>query len=518
MAGISGQLYVFNEYYGASVGGGQHFYTAFPRRENMNGFSVNISNTWSLFSSSSASARAGSLSPVYRLYRAGAGHFYTISTTQKNNAQNGGYSYEGIVGYAYSSSGSYRIPVYRYYNSSQDNHWYPTNRNGFVNYSFKQTAWYSPIFVYGCGDSTALNYNRYVNQPSTGCTYNVYGCTDSRASNYNPRANVNSGCSYPTPSISFSISPSSIIQGENATLSWSISNSTSRSLTDFGAIGTSGSTDVSPADDRTYTVSASYYGITSNTMAKTLVVYVPPNITLSLASQNINLGESTILSWITTGDASTANIQPGIGSSNLVSQVSVSPTVTTTYTATVSGAGGVDSDEITLTVFPPPEVNLDGPISVTYGESVTLTHEQERAIDTYELQIAMTDLDDNIITDLVDLGAAASGSGTYIHNVPYNNRGPSSIIYTLFAVGPGGLSDSESVTVNVDIDQMPFNIQIPESDDKIKSEAPIISPDAEVTSEQILIDDIDIPVAIKADAPIQVEIDNSNTFVDVEQI
>ena len=63
-----------------------------------------------------------------------------------------------------------------------------------------------------------------------------------------------------------------------------------------------------------------------------------------------------------------------------------------------------------------------------------------------------------------------------------------------------------------------MSFEVPESLDKIKSETPVISPDVEVTTEEILIDGIDIPVAIKSDSPIQVEIDNSGVYVDVEQI
>jgi hypothetical protein len=515
--GTSGNLHTFDSFYATFNPGyfrADTFYTSNPGGEQITAYSAVSTGVWNLFMSGSVPGIVGAVAPVYRYWNPTQyNHFY-----KTNSSTPSGYVYEGIIGHAYTSPGAYRVPVYRFYNAQLVDHKFKTSSSAPSGYSFAGVAWYSPVFVYGCKDSSANNFNPYANQVSTGCTYNVYGCTDSRASNYNPRANVNSGCSYPTPSISFTISPSSIIQGQNATLSWSISNATSRSLSGVGAIAASGSTIVSPNDDTTYTISASYYGITSNTSTKTLVVYIPPNVTLSLASQSINLGQSTILSWTTTGDASTNNIQPGIGSANLVSQVTVSPTVTTTYTATVSGLGGTDSDEITLTVFPPPEVKLDGPIRVTYGENVVLTHEQERAIDTYELQILLTDLDGDMTTELVDLGASALGNGTYIHNVPYNSRGPSSILYTLYAVGPGNLSDSDSIEVNIDIDQMPFNIEIPESDGKIKSEAPIISPDAEVTSEQILIDDIDIPVAIKADAPIQVEIGDSGVYVDVEQL
>lgn len=515
--GTSGNLHTFDSFYATFNPGyfrADTFYTSNPGGESITAYSAVSTGVWNLFMSGSVPGIVGSVSPVYRYWNPTQyNHFY------KTNANTpAGYVYEGVIGHAYTSPGAYRVPVYRFYNGQLVDHKFKTSSSAPSGYILAGVAWYSPVFVYGCKDSSANNFNPYANQVSTGCTYNVYGCMDPLASNYNPSANVNSGCSYPTPSISFSISPPAIIRGQNSTLSWSISNATSRSLSSVGAIAASGSTVVSPADDTSYTISAGYYGYTSNSSTKTLVVYIPPVVTLSLDDEEISVGQSTVLRWSTTGDATTNNIQPGIGSTNLTSFQVVSPTVTTTYTATASGLGGTDSDEITLTVFPPPEVNLNGPINVTYGENVVLTHEQERATIAYELQIAMTDLDGNITNDLVGLGASALGNGTYIHNVPYNNRGPVSIAYTLYAIGPGNLTDSESITVNVDIDQMPFNIEIPESDEKIKSEAPIISPDAEVTTEQIVIDDIDIPVEVKADYPIQVDLDQSANWTNIREI
>ena len=53
---------------------------------------------------------------------------------------------------------------------------------------------------------------------STGCNYTIYGCTDSNASN-NPNANANDGsCSSTTNSMS--LSPSVIVEGQSATLTW----------------------------------------------------------------------------------------------------------------------------------------------------------------------------------------------------------------------------------------------------------------------------------------------------------
>jgi hypothetical protein len=44
-----------------------------------------------------------------------------------------------------------------------------------------------------------------------------------------------------------------------------------------------------------------------------------------------------------------------------------------------------------------------------------------------------------------------------------------------------------------------------------------MTPDAIVTSEQIVVEDIDIPVEIKSNYPIQVEVDGG-TFIEVREI
>ena len=54
--------------------------------------------------------------------------------------------------------------------------------------------------VYGCTDSTALNYNPLATIDDGSCTYCVYGCTDSTATNYSVSATCDDGsCFYGTP-------------------------------------------------------------------------------------------------------------------------------------------------------------------------------------------------------------------------------------------------------------------------------------------------------------------------------
>jgi hypothetical protein len=99
----------------------------------------------------------------------------------------------------------------------------------------------------------------------------------------------------------------------------------------------------------------------------------------------------------------------------------------------------------------------------------------------------------------------------------YHDRGPSSIRYELYGEGAGGLQSIKVVTVPINIDARPDVIDIPSSEDKLRDEQPVITPDAIVTSEQIVVEDIDIPVEIKSNYPIQVEVDGG-TFIEVREI
>ena len=516
--GASGNLHTFDSFYGVFNPGyyrADTFYSSSPWSEQITAYSAVSTNVWNLFMSGSVPGIVGAVAPVYRYWNPYQyNHFY-----KTNSSTPSGYVYEGVIGYAYTGPGSYRVPVYRFYNGQLVDHKFKTSSYAPSGYSFIGVAWYSPVVVYGCKDSSANNFNPYANQYSTGCTYNVYGCMDPLASNYNPSANVNSGCSYPTPSISFSISPPTIIQGQSSTLSWSISNATSRSLSSVGAIAASGSTVVSPNDDTSYTISAGYYGYTSNSSTKTLVVYVPPVVTLSLDDSTITLGQSTVLRWATTGDATTNNIEPGIGASNLTSLQVVSPTVTTTYTATVSGLGGTDSDQITLTVLQPPDVDLTVPLTVSYGNSLELGYTSINATVSLKIVPYYYSLDgvETIGADVV-LPTGDNVSGTITHTPVWDNRGPARIEYKLLAEGAGSLTDEDVEIVPAIIDQLPDSITVPESDDTFKNEEPIVTPNIELTTEQLLVTDIDIPVEIKSDYPIQVQIDNNGVWVDIDNI
>ena len=516
--GAMGNLHTFDAYYNPT--GGDTFYTSNPGGENLAAYNFVASNVWKLFMSASVPGipYGQSVGIIYRFYSSSiVDHLFKFGSNAPS-----GYYLEGAIGVAFTQNGSYRQPVYRFYNPSNGDHKYKTSSNTPSGYVYEGVAWYSPIPVYGCKDPNATNYNPWANQPSTGCNYVVYGCTDPNASNYNSSATNNDGsCTYPTPTVQLSLSPNSIIQGQSATLSWNTFNSTSQNISGIGSVSSSGSISVSSTSTNTYTLTGNYYGYTSASVSRTLTVYEPPDITFTVDDSEIVRLDTTTLRWSVGGSVSTVTISPQIGSTNLSSETTISPTTTTTYTLSADGPGGSDSATVTVTVIDPPSVTLNGPLAVSYGDNVTLSHEMSRATVSYLLYIEETDLDGNVTTppvSPVNLGAGNSANASYTHLVTYHDRGPASIQYSLTGIGSGGLSDVDVVTVPINIDQTPNAIQIPSSEDKLRDEEPVITPDTEVTTDQILIEEIDIPVEVKSDYPIQVEIENSGTYIEVREI
>ena len=326
----------------------------------------------------------------------------------------------------------------------------------------------------------------------------------------------------PPPTISvFTISPSTLILGNSFQMQWNVTGQVSSvNITPApGSSSTSGSGTFTPSQDATYTLTASGPG---GTVAQSIPVDVkiPPEIILSVDKPQITVGDSVELSWVTTGDATTVNINPGVGSTNLVSSITLQPTQTTTYTAVASGLGGSDTDEITVEVVYPPEASLNGPISVDYGNDILLTYSTTNATDPPQLlrKYVSQGNPDPDWTLYTTVPAGDSSEGSISFQPDYDDFGPDVVLFQLYVIGQAGLYSTALFDVAINIDRTPDAIDIPSSEDKLRDEQPVITPNAEVTSEQIVVDDIDVPVEIKSDSPIQVEIENSGTFQDVREI
>jgi hypothetical protein len=157
------------------------------------------------------------------------------------------------------------------------------------------------------------------------------------------------------PVITFTASPSPITAGFGSILSWTpASGGTACSIDNgIGVVScTGGTVSVSPLSSTTYTLTVTYFG-TPLTMATATLVILPPAITsfTSDAAGPIVLGFGANLSWTTTNSANAVcSIDNGVGVVSCTGGPAfVTPTVTTTYTLSVS-IGGTTFATATATV------------------------------------------------------------------------------------------------------------------------------------------------------------------------
>lgn len=80
-----------------------------------------------------------------------------------------------------------------------------------------------------------------------------------------------------------------------------------------------------------------------------------PTVTLTAEPSTIEKGQSVTLSW-RSENATSLDLEPGVGSAQAQGSTSVSPSESTTYTITATGPGGTNSQSarVTVTVPPPP--------------------------------------------------------------------------------------------------------------------------------------------------------------------
>jgi hypothetical protein len=336
------------------------------------------------------------------------------------------------------------------------------------------------------------------------------------------------------PDASISISPNPIISGQCATLSWSSSGSYlySVSVTGQSSPSYSGSATVCPSDDATYQISVTGEGGTT-TRTATLTVYIPPNVTLSASPSTITAGQCSNLSWTTTGDASSITwLSGGVSNGNLNSFTTVCPSDTTTYSARVSGLGGEDTDSITITVNQIPTATLTVPHDLDYGEQGIIEYTSQYGNSLINLKIYFRNSSGSTLAYDYDLPEATSAqlsapssatvrNGTLNTNIVYDDYGPRFVDYVLTVQGGGG-SVEITDTTEIIIDETPNNLNLEETSEKYKSQEPVYTPDVVpdevIESELYLIEDIDIPVEIKANAPIQIDINKSGTWQNLRQI
>ncbi len=217
-------------------------------------------------------------------------------------------------------------------------------------------------------------------------------------------------------------------------LEWTTSGADSIAITDGSSevystdtqnLVDSGAFDVMPTQTTTYTLTATWGG---GTLASQVTVpvgggTVAPKIpTFTANPRTITAGESTVLEW-TTSAAATVTIDNGAPASSNVAagRVEVTPSETTTYKLTATGASGTNPATRTVRVIVHPEPVIhtfdavpvpDNPGGEAYTLSWTTSHATRVTIDN---------------------GVSASGTSGSVRVRPSTTT-----TYTLTAVGPGG--------------------------------------------------------------------------------
>jgi hypothetical protein len=379
------------------------------------------------------------------------------------------------------------------------------------------------------GAATTQFYANPGNQTVSGTVRNGSG-SDYSSNPYAIAFTIDAPSQPPAPTGSISINKSSIIAGQDsAILSWSSSGFVdSVSITNIGNVAGSGSQTISPSTTTIYTLTVSGAGGSRNYSAQ-ITVYQPVSVSMSSIPASIIAGGIAQLTWVTSGDADTASIDQGIGAVLLSSSKNVSPNASTTYTLSASGPGGSDTDSATVTVYQRPTLSASVPLTIDYEGSftanTTTTYANSGVSASYIFNYLDGSTDTAVVNgsangDAVTPGISVTQNLTTV--VPWNDFGPSSIIVTFTATGDGGIVN-QSNTINVNIDQLPDNITLPENLDEIPEDI-VEAPDEEtVVSDPIVVTGIDIPVTIKSNFPIQVRFDNDDPDIesnwnDVQQI
>jgi phosphatidylinositol-3-phosphatase len=159
------------------------------------------------------------------------------------------------------------------------------------------------------------------------------------------------------PTVTFGAQPGTVSGGTPAVLNWKTSNATSVSISGVGTSPVDGSVSVTPAATTTYTLTATGPGGTTNSSTVVTVTTsgttgtTAPSVTFGAQPSSVQVGNSAVLSW-TTKNATSVSIS-GLGVFAANGSTNVTPSATTTYTATAQGAGGTAQASTSISVGPP---------------------------------------------------------------------------------------------------------------------------------------------------------------------
>lgn len=246
------------------------------------------------------------------------------------------------------------------------------------------------------------------------------------------------------PRVVLTASPTSIMEGQSTTLTWSSTNATSCTASGAwsGSQATSGTATETPTatGTDTYTLTCTGAGGSANqSVTLTVNAASAPTVLISVNPATITLGNSATLTWSATNATSCTASGAWSGSQATSGTQTVTPSVsgTDSYEITCSGAGGNASSTAVLTVnAAAPTVTIAvNPTTITLGSSATLTWSSTNA-------------------DSCTASGAWSGSQATSGTATETPTAVGSYTYTLTCTGAGGpTSQSATLTVNAPASQ-----------------------------------------------------------------
>jgi len=206
----------------------------------------------------------------------------------------------------------------------------------------------------GWNGDKATSGNQVVS-PTATTTYKLT-CTNS-AGTVTKSVTITVSAAPVAPTANLSVSSSSIVSGQSTTLSWNTGGSgpiTCNATGGWsGSKGASGSLVVSPTSTTTYILTCSN-SVGTSTKSITVTVNYAPSVNFSAGATTITEGDSTQLSWSTSGTGPISCTGSGAwsGSKGASGSQNISPAATRTYTITCSSPYGSQTRSITITVEP----------------------------------------------------------------------------------------------------------------------------------------------------------------------
>jgi len=147
--------------------------------------------------------------------------------------------------------------------------------------------------------------------------------------------------------------PADIARGQKTTLTWEAGNGVSVSIEPgLGSVAASGSVEVQPLEDTTYSMTVSGANGTYQTSCTVGVAQPEPSVSLAASPRVVIEGQSTTLTWTSERIEEGMAISPGVGSVADAGSLSVTPAATTTYELTGSGHGTTAVSRVTVIVRP----------------------------------------------------------------------------------------------------------------------------------------------------------------------